>query len=143
MTQQRKTSSRFIEFLEMLEERRGRGALAALRRGLGAAPGSVPEMHPYIAQWVSEESTRWEEDVHYLVAALFAYHPQSWHRSDESWSHQPGRFLSLASQREKPTTTGTAWEHRFMILADRPPHEDLHLHLRHAISLLKAQGTAG
>ena len=134
MTQQRKTG-RFIEFLETLEERRGRGALAALRRGLGAIPGSVPEMHPYIAQWVSGESTSWREDVHYLVAALFAYYPQSWHRGDEDGPTNLGASFARIAKGEAHDSV----ERRFMVLL-AVHREDLYLHLRHAISLLKARG---
>ena len=134
---QRSKTSKFIEYLEMLEARRGRGALAALRRGLGSVPGSTPEMHPYIAQWAHGERTRWREDVYYLVAALFAYHPQSWHRSDEAGPTNLGASFACIAKREADDNRDSVG-HRFMILLTAP-HEDLHLHLRHAISLLKAR----
>ena len=133
MTQQSKTS-RFIEYLEMLEGRHDRGALAALRRGLSIAPGSTPEMHPYIAQWASGEATRWREDVHYLVAALFAYHPQSWSRGDRDGPTNLGASFARIAKGEAHDSV----ERRFKVLL-AVQREDLYIHLRHAISLLKAK----
>ena len=57
----RSKTSRFVEFLEGLEGRRDRGALASLRRGLGQPPGATPEMHRYVSQWAGGEPTRWRE----------------------------------------------------------------------------------
>ncbi len=64
----------FIRDLEGLAEREDRGALAALRRGLGKQPGAAPEMFPYLAPWTQHEHG-WGEECMYLVASLFALHP--------------------------------------------------------------------
>ena len=136
MKQSSSKTSSFIEYLEMLEGRRGRGALAALRRGLGRVPGSTPEMHPYIARWAYGEPTRWREDVYYLVAALFAYHPQSWYRDEAGPTNLGASFACIAKGEANDSSDSVG--HRFMILLTTPS-EDLHLNLRHAISLLKAR----
>ena len=50
--------------------------LAALRRGLGQPAGSAHEMYRYIVPWLGEKSTAAQEDLYFLLASLFAYHPQ-------------------------------------------------------------------
>lgn len=63
----------FAAYLESLAG--DRAALAALRRGLGQPPGTVAEMYPYVVPRLPAGIGRDEEDAHYLVAALFGYHP--------------------------------------------------------------------
>ena len=65
----------FITYLESLRE--NRGALAALRRGLGQTPGTVPAMYPYIVRWLPVEPAVQYEAALYLVACLFAYHAEA------------------------------------------------------------------
>ena len=133
MTQQSRTS-RFVEFLMTLEERRGRGALAALRRGLGQRPGTTTEMHPYVATWAGGERSRWREDVHYLVASLFAYQPVNWRQE------RPGGYTNLGASFAR-LAVGPAQEsveRRFTNLLTAR-QEDLHIHMPHAISLLKSK----
>ena len=132
MTQQNKTR-RFVEFLEGLEERRGRGALAALRGGLDQRPGAAPEMHAYVARWAGGERSRWREDVHYLVASLFAYHPSNWRRQ----SHGGYTNLGASFARLAVGDAQSSVERRFTTLLNAR-REDLHIHLRHAVSLLRA-----
>jgi hypothetical protein len=43
--------------------------------GLGKDPGTVPEMYPYVVPFTTK-APGWEEQNHYLVAALFASHPE-------------------------------------------------------------------
>jgi CRISPR type I-E-associated protein CasB/Cse2 len=66
-------SQPFITYLESLRE--DRGALAALRRGLGQPPGTAREMYPYVVRWLPAEASAQREAAYFLVAALFAYHP--------------------------------------------------------------------
>ena len=128
-------TSRFVEFLEGMADRRDRGALASLRRGLGQPPGATPEMHPYVARWAGGESTRWREDVHYLVAALFAHHPMRWPREESSgWTNLGTSFARIATGDNHDSV-----ERRFTALLNVRREEDLHIHLRHAISLLKSR----
>ena len=46
-------SNPYITYLLSLKE--NRGALAALRRGLGRPPGTAPEMYPYVVPWLPED----------------------------------------------------------------------------------------
>jgi CRISPR system Cascade subunit CasB len=68
-------ADRFVDHLQDLAGDKNRGALAALRRGLGRAPGEAPEMFPYVVPWLPEHMTFGHEQAFYLTAALFAAHP--------------------------------------------------------------------
>ena len=132
MTNQSKVAD-FIEFLEELKWRQDLGALAALRRGLGRLPGSEPAMYPYVARWAGGERSRWREDVYYLVAALFAFHPMSWPKEDGRWYTNLGAsFADLAGGDPRVNS-----ERRFSALLNAH-RDDLHVHLRHAMSIMKA-----
>ena len=67
---------RFIGHLEALRQREDRGALAGLRRGLGGRPGTVPETYPHVCPWTGGLSGD-REDAFFLVASLFALHPEA------------------------------------------------------------------
>lgn len=60
----------FVSHLEKLMD--NRAALAALRQGLGRAPGEAVAMLPYVVPFIHDYR---HEDVYYLVASLFALHP--------------------------------------------------------------------
>ena len=75
MAQPSELDDKFVAYLEGIREREDRAALAALRRGLGQSPGTEPQMYPYVEPWLSQ-ANRFRERDYYLVAALFAYHPQ-------------------------------------------------------------------
>ena len=135
MTQQRK-GERFVEHLLALADRKDLGALAALRRGLERPPGTAPEMYRYVAPWANGEHPRWREDIYYIVAALFAYHPLHWSEERNGWSNLGASFAML-QRAEGVSEEGV--ERRFTALLS--VHlEDLHVHLRHAVSLLKSKG---
>ena len=72
---QTSTEHRLIRHLKGLAAREDRGALAALRRGLGGIPGTVVEMHPHVRYWIEPGARGWWEDTCYIIAALFASHP--------------------------------------------------------------------
>ncbi len=120
----------FIDYLCGLAAREDRGALAHLRRGLGKPPGTVPQMYPYVAPWLPRERSR-QEDVCYLVAALFASHPE---HSD-----------AMGSMGDTMRGTGQASgnmdsvERRFVTLLNAHADE-LPDHLRHAVALAKSRG---
>ena len=117
----------FITYLE--SKRDDRGALAALRRGLGHPPGTVADMYRYVVPWLSDDAPRWREDAYYLVAALFAYHPA------EGGTGNMGRHFARTRD---PKGDNTAIEHRFTALL--AAHlDDLDFHLRQAISFLKSK----
>lgn len=115
----------FIEYLESLCD--DRGALAALRRGLGRPPGTVASMYPYVVPWLPE--SRRNESIYYLVASLFAYHPAT---ADE------GNMGSHFASTRKSDTDTTALERRFTALLAAHP-DDLATHLRQAVSFLRSK----
>lgn len=121
----------FITYLESLRDREGRGALAALRRGLGQPPGSAVEMYRYVVPWIPDQASRQTEAAYYLVAALFAYHPD------------PGGWGNLGDafrRARDPQGDHTAIERRFTALL--AAHlDDLPFYLRQAVGFLKSKET--
>ena len=117
----------FIEYLESLRD--DRGALAALRRGLGQPPGTVTSMYPCVVPWLPAEAPPWQETAYYLIAALFAYHPAD--GGTGNMGHHFGRARD-------PQRDDTAIERRFTALLAAHP-DDLDGYLRQAVSFLRAQ----
>lgn len=62
----------FVSYLEQHAE--DRAMLAELRRGLGRDPGQVAGMYPYVVPFLHNQ---FEEGNLYLIASLFALHPES------------------------------------------------------------------
>jgi CRISPR system Cascade subunit CasB len=121
----------FVEYLESL--RGDRAALAALRRGLGRPPGTVPDMYRYVEPWLPAEAPPWVEDAYYLIAVLFAYHPA------EGGEGNMGDHFARARD---PQGDNTAIERRFTALLAAHP-DDLPFYLRQAISFLRSKGAGG
>ena len=113
----------FITYLEGLRD--DRGALAALRRGLGQPPGTVADMYRYVVPWLPDDS----EAAYYLIAALFAYHP------DAGGTGNMGRHFARTRD---PQGDNTAIERRFTALLAAHP-DDLDFYLRQAVSFLKSK----
>jgi CRISPR system Cascade subunit CasB len=115
----------FIGYLLNLakEGEEDRGALADLRSGLGKEPGQMARVHKHVAPYLPEKdyNDRW----YYLTAALFGAFPQ----------HRKGRSLGAAFRPLKQKSD--SMEARFVALLNAHP-DDLGDHLRHAVSLLKA-----
>ena len=88
-----------IESLLALARARDRGALAALRRGLGQPPGTVPAMFPYVEPYLGANAARWEV-ASYLVAALFASHPSNWVREGVAPSNLGASFARIPARSE-------------------------------------------
>ena len=128
---------RFAEYLGDLVKRQDRASLAAIRRGLQAPPGEVAEVHRYVVPWLPQEIPRWTEDCYYIVASLFASHQISWIDSETS-STTPYTNLGASFARLAAGGEGDSVERRFtaVLNSDR---EDVHIHLRHAVSLLKSK----
>lgn len=127
---------KFTEFLEGLYERDERAALAALRRGLGRAPGEASEMHRYIVPRV-QGLKEWREDAYYIVAALFALHPgKSWRAGgDTRHDTNLGASLGVLAKENKESSSV---ERRFVALLNCRK-EELPDHLRNIVSLLKSK----
>jgi CRISPR type I-E-associated protein CasB/Cse2 len=117
----------FITYLEGLRE--DRGALAALRRGLGQPPGDAREMYPYVVRWLPAEASAPREAAYFLVAALFAYH---------SGPDGSGNLGQAFRRTLDPNDDNTAIERRFIALLTAHP-DDLPFYLRQAISFLKSK----
>jgi CRISPR system Cascade subunit CasB len=115
---------RFVAHLEALRDREDRGALAALRRGLGSQPGTVSEMYPHILPWAPHG--KHAEEACYVVGSLFAFHPQ------KEGVGTIGRAFSMVQDRSE------SLEKRFVVLLNCH-RDDLPNYLRQAISLLKAK----
>lgn len=122
---------RFISHLQALAER-DRGALAALRRSLGFAPGTfaaaMPAVEPFVAQIEEREATRL---ALYMVAGLFAANPRQ----------REGRSLAQALAEVQARRASGSIERRFMALLAADA-DALPVHLRHLVSLLAAEEQA-
>ncbi len=118
---------RFIGYLEKLKEKEDRGALAALRRGLGADPGQTPEMYPYVFPYTTG-MTRYNEDACFIAASLFALHPEG-----TSQDTLGTVFRKIRNKKDSESI-----EQRFVALLNTDK-EDLPIHLRHAIALAKGE----
>ena len=117
----------FVQYLQTLRE--DRGALAALRRGLGQPPGSAREMYPYVVRWLPKDIAASRESAYYLIAALFAYHP------DPGGHGNLGQAFRSARQSE---SDDAAIERRFTALLTAHL-DDLPFYLRQTISFLKSR----
>lgn len=122
----------FLDRLRKLVRREDRGALAALRRGLGRPPGSAAEMHPFVAPFLPDEAWTWHNQCLYIVGALFALHPEL------------GGSGSLGNtfRRMQAGSDSDSTERRFVALL-KCHRYDLFEHLRHAVSLARAAKVKG
>lgn len=129
---------KFTEFLEGLYERDERATLAALRRGLGRAPGEASEMHSHVLRGVRGFGLQArQEDAYYIVAALFALHPgKSWRAGgDARHDTNLGASLGVLAKENKESSSV---ERRFVALLNCRK-EELPDHLRNIVSLLKSK----
>ncbi|SDU19406.1 type I-E CRISPR-associated protein Cse2/CasB [Geopseudomonas guangdongensis] len=118
------------DFVAHLIQLRGRnsGALAELRRSLSFAPGAHVKAFPYVERFVARDSHPQDAQrlALYLVAGLFALHPQPAPRT------LAAAFGELMRQRDSDSI-----EKRFIALLGADA-ENLADYLRHVISLLAA-----
>jgi len=115
---------RFVVHLESLRAQENRGALAALRRGLGSPPGVVPTMYPHILPWVPQN--RQAEGTCYIVGSLFALHPEPGGKGNIG--------TAFAMVKEPSESLGK----RFVALLNCH-RDDLPTHLRQSVGLLKSR----
>ena len=126
MSSAKTKEERFISYLESKAE--DRAALAALRRGLGQAPGTVQSMYPYVERFAPN---RYEMASFYMIASLFALHPSPTAKSGNMGHHM--RVLAAGDGSEEAT------ERRFVQLL-RMRRDTLEPRLRQQISILKSKG---
>jgi CRISPR system Cascade subunit CasB len=121
----------FVSYLWGLAEAENRGALAALRRGLGKSPGTAPEMFPWIVPFLSGLGPRQSNDF-FLVGALWGLHP----------SNVPKGNMGTIMREVRGSQGGSdSTEKRFIAMLNAR-REDLPGHLRHAVALAKGQDLA-
>lgn len=118
----------FVQYLEKLRDSGDRAAMAVLRRGLGKTPGDNVEMSRYVVPWLPEGVSAWEEELYYLIASLFAHHP------DPGGEGTMGTVLSKVARE----TGSESVEKRFIALLSSHA-EDLPERLRHGVSLAKSK----
>jgi CRISPR system Cascade subunit CasB len=123
----------FVTYLETLAE--NRGALAALRRGLGQPPGTAPDMYRYVVPVLPQDAYpgSWAERSYYLIAALYATH------SAGGGAGNMGNHFAAHLDLQNPDRND-AIERRFIALLTAHP-EDLHIYLRQAIAFLCSKET--
>lgn len=121
----------FVTYLQSLAE--DRGALAALRRGLGQPPGTVADMYPYVVRRLPNTAYpgSWTEKTYYLIASLYALHPLSTPQGNL------GAHFAQTLDRQNPDRN-EATERRFTALLTAHP-DDIHFYLRQGISFLKSK----
>jgi len=121
--------SRFIGFLRALEEHEDRGALAALRQGLGRTvpePAALRVLVPHLPP------ERWKHRWYFLVGSLFALHPERGGRGNL------GEVFRRIANADTTKGPAESVEKRFVALlasdADDLPHR-----LRQAVSLARSK----
>jgi len=117
----------FVEYLEGL--RQDRAALAALRRGLGQPPGMAVEQFPYVVPWLPRDASRPRQGAYFLVATLFACHP------DPGGTGDMGNHMAQAQEAGRDES---AIERRFTALLAAHP-DDLPFYLRQTVSFLRSK----
>jgi CRISPR system Cascade subunit CasB len=122
---------RFVAHLRRLADNDDRAALAKLRRGLGKPPGTALETLAVVQPWLPQDVGPWAENACYLVASLFADHPQA-----GGAGNLGAAFALLTKKRDSESL-----EKRFLALLNAD-EADLPRHLRHAVSLLRSEGVA-
>jgi CRISPR system Cascade subunit CasB len=127
MPEDNESTHPFVKHLESLKE--DRGALAALRRGLGNPPGQAPEMFPYVIPYLPAETERWREEAYFMIASLYALHPSSIQKGNLG-----GHFASLRGS----NISDQSLERRFTALLSAH-RDDLSFYLRQAISYLRSK----
>src|SRR4051794_12154990 len=65
----------FVEFLTRLVTTENRAALAALRKGISSNFAASVGMCRYVAGWLVDADSQWDEQCFYLVASLFGKYP--------------------------------------------------------------------
>jgi len=136
----------FTSYLEGLVDKDNRGALADLRKGLADPPGMTFEMYRYIVPHVEGIKSRWEVNVYYLVATLFAWHQIAWHPSeDQKFSNLGTSLRELippeSEEKDESEKKMEPLERHFIALLNCHC-DDLHEHLKQLFGLLKGKGIA-
>ena len=96
----------FAAQLARLVDTEDRAALAALRRGLGKAPGDVAAMHPLIVPFLPDDGNARDDEAWYLVGSLFGLHPEPWRASAQTDGRGPSFGATLKRLRDAKGDAG-------------------------------------
>ena len=141
-----------IQWLWGLPENQRRAELAKLRRGIGHAPGGLPDLWGGLLQgmpasFYGTNGPSHEEWAVYLALTLYALHQQS---NDTVCVSRPGSTLGWAVRRlaEQTVANGQDWTEssilrRFNALATAEEITEISHHLRGMIQLLSAAKDGG
>ena len=140
-----------LQRLQTLPDNQRRAELAKLRRGIGHAPGELPELWGTFLQGMPEDfqsssgpsAAEWAV---YLALTLYAVHQQG----NDRLMNCPGSTLGRAVWQlaERNTATGQDWTEasvlrRFNALATAEEITEISHHLRGMIQLLRAAKDGG
>lgn len=138
----------FTRWLTGLKEREDRGTLAALRRGLMLEEEQLFELLGYVPPRFLAGLRPGEERLYLMVAALYAYHPESF-SDDELAVRRRNLGESLRRLAEEKARKSGGVDEGDDLLPDSlkrrmdallsAPRADLFGHLRQVISLLKSE----
>ncbi len=131
--------SDFAANLARLVKAEDRAALAALRRGLGKAPGDVASMHPFIVPYLPDLANARDDEAWYLVGSLFGLHPEPWRGDGDSRNRSFG--ATLRRLRDHKGDAGGPGIDRRMVAVLNAHRDDVGTHLRQAIGLLRGGET--
>jgi CRISPR system Cascade subunit CasB len=122
---------RFISHLQELQK--DRGAMAALRRILASEPGQPVDAraYRYVEPYVEDES-EWQRAMYYLVAGLFALHPQ---QGEQTLAEALSDLWRQDQQRDQQRSST---ETRFLALLDSDP-DQLPDRLRRVVAYLRSK----
>ncbi len=117
-----------VEHLIRLRARDDRAALAVLRRAAAADPGALSDAFPHVLPWVPERARHSRgEDSYFLVASLFAIHPE--HGGGGNFGASMWRIATDGSDEPSPSA-----DLRFRRILEAA-REDLAAPLRQAVRL--------
>lgn len=136
MTEPTSFEERFVTGLTELVEREDRAALAALRRALGAPPGSQAEAARVVYRLLPVNVAPWRERDCWLLAGLFALHPVALAAPPEG-HYRLNLADSLRQLAHLESVSAEGVERRVIALLNAE-REDLDDHLRHAVAQLRA-----
>ncbi len=131
----------FVNYLLDLKKKENRGALAALRSGLGKKPGESTLMFPYIARFLPHNADPGASRVQsiFLTASLFATHPE--HKHSDSGADAERKYRdSLGASLRKAVEAKHGEEgvsKRLVAALDAHP-DDLARHLAGLVSLCES-----
>ncbi|MSQ44455.1 MAG: type I-E CRISPR-associated protein Cse2/CasB [Chloroflexi bacterium] len=124
----------FINSLTHLVDRGDRASLAALRRGLGKAPGDVASMHPLVVPYLPDDAHHPRNDeAWYLVGSLFGLHPSPLRGERRGLNFG----ATLRQLRDARGDAGGPGIDRRMVAILNAHRDDVGTHLRQAIGLLR------